>query len=57
MLSAHIDTLGAMVAEVKANGRLRVARIGGLIAGSVEAENCIVILRFSENALWALARW
>ena len=33
VLSAHIDTLGAMVAEVKANGRLRVARIGGLIAG------------------------
>ena len=38
-----------MVAEVKANGRLRVARIGGLIAGSVEAENCIVIPRFSEK--------
>lgn len=49
VLSAHIDTLGAMVAEVKANGRLRVARIGGLIAGSVEAENCIVIPRFSEK--------
>lgn len=48
-LSAHIDTLGAMVAEVKANGRLRVARIGGLVAGSVEAENCIVIPRFSEK--------
>ena len=32
VLSAHIDTLGGMVAEVKANGRLRITRIGGLVA-------------------------
>ena len=30
MLAAHTDTLGAMVAEVKGNGRLRVAALGGM---------------------------
>ena len=29
LLQAHMDTLGAMVAEVKANGRLRVTSLGG----------------------------
>ena len=28
LLQAHTDTLGAMVAEVKANGRLRVTNLG-----------------------------
>ena len=49
VLSAHIDTLGAMVAEVKPNGRLRMSRIGGIVAGSAEAENCIVIPRFADK--------
>lgn len=49
VLSAHIDTLGAMVAEVKPNGRLRMSRIGGIVAGSAEAENCIVIPRFTDK--------
>ena len=31
-LEAHIDTLGAMVAEIKANGRLRVTAVGGMNA-------------------------
>ena len=38
LLSAHIDTLGAMVAEVKGNGRLRVKNIGGLSASNTETE-------------------
>ena len=27
MLTAHVDTLGAMVKEIKSNGRLRLALI------------------------------
>lgn len=49
VLSAHLDTLGAMVAEIKANGRLRLTPIGGLQAQNVEAENCMVITRFSNT--------
>ena len=39
LLQGHIDTLGAMVAEVKSNGRLRVVPLGGLKAENCEAEN------------------
>lgn len=39
---AHVDTLGAMVAEIKDNGRLRLTKVGGLNANNVEAENCRV---------------
>lgn len=46
LLGAHIDTLGAMVAEVKANGRLRLTSLGGLNPNNAEAENCKVITRF-----------
>jgi len=28
-LTAHVDTLGAMVKEIKSNGRLKITRIGG----------------------------
>jgi putative aminopeptidase FrvX len=28
-LSAHVDTLGAMVKEIKSSGRLRITNIGG----------------------------
>lgn len=46
-LEAHIDTLGAMVAEIKSNGRLRVTAVGGMNANNAEAENCKVITRFN----------
>jgi len=36
LLQAHTDTLGAMVAEVKANGRLRVTNLGGMRAENGE---------------------
>ncbi|MGA9531268.1 MAG: M42 family metallopeptidase [Anaerolineales bacterium] len=39
-LTAHVDTLGAMVKEIKANGRLRMTRLGGLQWPSVEGEAC-----------------
>ncbi len=37
-LTAHIDTLGAVVKEIKNNGRLRLSAVGGLNWNSVEAE-------------------
>ncbi|HVN14401.1 MAG TPA: M42 family metallopeptidase [Anaerolineales bacterium] len=39
-LTAHVDTLGAMVKEIKPNGRLQLSRIGGLILNGVETEGC-----------------
>ncbi len=42
MVMAHVDTLGAMVAEIKDNGRLRLTPLGGLNANNVETENCVV---------------
>ena len=44
-LAAHVDTLGAMVAEVKSNGRLRLTPLGGLNANNAEAENVRVYTR------------
>ncbi len=40
MLTAHVDTLGAMVKEIKSNGRLRLALIGGFQYNSIEGEYC-----------------
>ncbi|MCM3727981.1 M42 family metallopeptidase [Neobacillus cucumis] len=40
MLTAHVDTLGAMVKEVKANGRLKIDLIGGFRYNSIEGEYC-----------------
>ena len=45
LLEAHTDTLGAMVAEVKANGRLRLTRLGGMMAANGEAENVHIYTR------------
>lgn len=42
MLTAHVDTLGAMVKEIKANGRLRLDLIGGFTYNSIEGENCLI---------------
>lgn len=47
LLEAHIDTLGAMVAEIKSNGCLKLTPLGGLNPNNAEAENCRVITRFS----------
>src|SRR5512142_2747499 len=41
-LTAHVDTLGAMVKEIKPNGRLAISRIGGLQLPAVETEGCWV---------------
>ena len=39
LLQAHTDTLGGMVAEIKANGRLRLTNLGGMRAENGETEN------------------
>ena len=39
---AHVDTLGAVVAEIKSNGRLRLSPVGGFNANNAEAHNCRV---------------
>ena len=44
-LEAHTDTLGAMVAEVKGNGRLRLTALGGMRAENGETENVRVYTR------------
>ncbi|SDC49104.1 Putative aminopeptidase FrvX [Paenibacillus sp. UNCCL117] len=44
-LSAHVDTLGAMVRAVRPGGTLRFTLIGGYMLGSVENEYCIVHTR------------
>ena len=48
LLAAHTDTLGAMVAEVKGNGRLRLTPLGGMNANNGEAENVRVYTRASK---------
>jgi len=45
ILTAHVDTLGAMVRSVKGNGRIRYTHIGGWWDASVEGENCLVHTR------------
>lgn len=41
-LTAHADTLGAMVKEIKTSGRLKMTRIGGFAWNTVEGEGCTV---------------
>ena len=45
LLEAHTDTLGAMVAEIKGSGCLRVTPLGGMRAENGEAENVRVYTR------------
>ncbi|WML31612.1 M42 family metallopeptidase [Neobacillus sp. OS1-32] len=40
MLTAHVDTLGAMVKEIKKSGRLKMDLIGGFKYNSIEGEYC-----------------
>ena len=41
-LTAHVDTLGAMVKEIKTNGRLKLTKIGGYAWNTVEGEGCTI---------------
>ena len=41
-LSGHVDTLGAMVKEVKPDGRLKLTALGGYLWQTVEGEYCTI---------------
>jgi putative aminopeptidase FrvX len=41
-LAGHVDTLGAMVKEIKEDGRLRLTQLGGYVWKTVEGEYCQV---------------
>jgi putative aminopeptidase FrvX len=53
-LTAHFDTLGAMVKEIKENGRLLLTQIGGYAWNTVEGEGCTVISANGKQARGAL---
>ena len=44
-LAAHVDTLGAMVKEIKSNGRLTMSMVGGYAWNTVEGEGCTIFTR------------
>ena len=44
-ISAHVDTLGAMVRSIKGNGMLRFTSIGGYAMQTVEGEYCLIHTR------------
>ena len=48
-LTAHADTLGAVVKEIKGNGRLRLSRIGGIQWPTVETEGVWVFTEKGEK--------
>jgi len=48
-LTAHVDTLGAMVKEIKSNGRLKLTKIGSFPWNTVEGEGCTVFTRDGEK--------
>ena len=41
-MTAHVDTLGAMVKEIMPNGRLRLSKIGSYAWAAVEGEGCSI---------------
>jgi putative aminopeptidase FrvX len=41
-LSGHVDTLGAMVKEIKEDGRLKLTQLGGYMWQTVEGEYCAI---------------
>jgi len=44
-LTAHVDTLGAMVKEIRPNGRLKLTALNGLMWPTVESEGVTVATR------------
>ena len=45
LLEAHADTLGAMVAQIKGNGRLKLTNLGGMRPENAETENVRIYTR------------
>jgi putative aminopeptidase FrvX len=48
-VTAHADTLGGMVKEIKSNGRLKLSQIGGYSWNTIEGEGCTVITRLGRS--------
>jgi putative aminopeptidase FrvX len=48
-LTAHVDTLGAVVKEIKKNGRLKLSRVGGIQWPSVETEGVWIFTSTAEK--------
>ncbi len=48
-LTAHVDTLGAMVKEIKSNGRLKMTKLGGFPWNTVEGEGVTVFSSSGET--------
>lgn len=44
-MEAHVDTLGAMIRDIKSNGRLVLSPVGGLSALNASGENCRIYTR------------
>lgn len=42
-LTAHVDTLGGMVKEIKNNGRLKLTQLGSYAWNTIEGEGCTVL--------------
>lgn len=42
VVTAHLDTLGAMVRAIKPDGRLKMNLVGGFVYNAIEGENCTV---------------
>ena len=42
VISAHMDTLGAVVSKIETGGKLKYHIVGGFTAGSIEGEYCSV---------------
>lgn len=49
-LTAHVDTLGLMVKEIKPNGRLKLAQLGSFMWNAVEMEG--VTVRTADGRRW-----
>lgn len=45
VVTAHVDTLGAMVREIKPNGYLKLINIGGFPFNNIEGENLMLFTR------------
>ena len=48
-LTAHVDTLGAIVQEIKPNGRLKLAALNGLMWPTVESEGLSIATRSGQQ--------
>ena len=50
-VTAHVDTLGAIVRAIKPDGRLKMDRIGGYPWNMIEGENCTVHVASTGNTV------